>query len=379
MKKDVLNKIVFVVLLFSFVCVSCNNQLTIPVNPVYQSSSIIVKKIQIFKQKGLLDNFGLINDRSCVSDEELNNLVFFVEHTEDCIIEILEEENGKESLDVLNAIYEERSIGDVYDAMMLLSPTIADEFASSLIEISNSVTDFSSRSVDNFSSFRDIKINFGLNDLTEDRKVDLSKSYNWGCVAGYIGAAAAATAGFVMYKFGGFWTRIAGLAAGGVGVAAMATFIGVWQESADWMVFQNLCIAIYETTEIIKKLYQRLSEKEKVMLFLDELSHKLQRFLKTKPEASYQITPLLLYIDSNYTKFNNLNEAIKACIEVHNKNTDFIPKTVSVSVSTAAVYAVAYFTGFAALVNGWKKYIESLIPEWLTITIDTIEITIYFP
>lgn len=62
------------------------------------------------------------------SDIDYENLKYFVDNTEECIAEILQEENGEKSIVVLNTIYAEKTVGEVYDAMEALSPELATEY-----------------------------------------------------------------------------------------------------------------------------------------------------------------------------------------------------------------------------------------------------------
>lgn len=377
-RNNFLNRFIFSLVLLSMMCVSCNTQYILNIHSDNKkSSNTIVMKIQEFRKNGQLNYLDLSNGRFASSEEEVNALLYFVDNTEECIAEIQSEENGEKILDVLNAIYGEATVGEVYDAMLSLSSELANEYETALVNIYNEDLDTSDRSIYNLNSIRNIKLSFSNNACDSScRNIDLSKSYNWGSVIGYIGASAAAIAGFLMYKFGGFWTRIAGLAAGGVGVAAMAVFIGVWQKSVDWYVFQNVCISTFNTVKSIVELKSRLSEKEKVMLFLDELSTNLQKYLKQKPEAASQVNSLLAYLDENYFNFKTLSETYKAFFKYFNDNTEFAQKTLSVTTATASVAAVAYCTGFSSVINGWLTSLKNLVPEWLTITLDSIIIRI---
>ena len=112
------------------------------------------------------------------------------------------------------------------------------------------------------------------------------------------------------------------------------------------------------------------------MLFLDELSTNLQKYLKQKPEAASQVNSLLAYLDENYFNFKTLSETYKAFFKYFNDNTEFAQKTLSVTTATASVAAVAYCTGFSSVINGWLTSLKNLVPEWLTITLDSIIIRI---
>ena len=371
-----MDKVICIIILLSFICVSCNTEIIVYNQNKNENNEIIVNKINIFKQNGLLDYLDDNVRAVCPEESTIEQMKYFVNNPEECINNIKKDEYGEKYLNILNAIYGESSIGEVYDAMYELSPSIANQYEESLISFSNSLDNDSTRTITDLSSIRDVNISFLYFSDKTSRKVDLSKSYNWGTVNGYVGAAAGAVAGFLMYKFGGFWTRIAGLVAGGVGVSAMGVIIGVWQYSTDWKIFQNLCISSYQTVKSIIDTKSFLSDKEKAKLFLSDLSRKLKEYLNKNPEAASQINSLLSFIDKNYYNFSGLLDAYKACFNHFNNNTEFAKKTVTVTTATVTVASASYLTGFSSVVNGWLKYLNDFIPDWLTITLDGIIISI---
>lgn len=385
MKNFFFCKIIAGIVVMCFTCVSCNIQNIIYYEELknensYNEKNIISTKIKAFKEKGLLDFLDeTSSSRMCSLTETMNRdeLIYFVENTDECIQEIQLSENGTESLNVLNAIYSESSIGEVYDAMYDLSPELAFEYEKSLVEIHNMNTS-SSRAITGIESIRDIHISFDYTNNPIAKAVDLSESYNWGTVSGYIAASAGAIAGLLMWRFGVLWVKVAGLIAGGVGVTAMSIIFIVWQNSPDWKIFQTLCVAIIDTATNVSKLFTTFSDKEKANKFLEELTKKLKEYVKTTPEAASQINSLLSFIDSNYLKFRNLEEASTACFNHYNGDTEFVAKSISVVASTSAVAAVAYLTGFAAMVQGWIASLTNLIPEWLILSESGFAISLVF-
>lgn len=347
---------------------------------ISSSNQIIVNKITEFKQKGLLDYIYNDSSRSVIddnSDVDYKNLKYFVDNTEECIVEILQEENGEKSLAVLNTIYAEKTVGEVYDAMEALSPELATEYENALVNIYNEEINDNARSINNISNLRDIKINFTPFESTS-RAVDLSKSFNWGTVSGYLAASAGAIAGFLLWKYGGFWTRIGGIVAAGVGVSTMSVIMVVWQKSSDWKIFQNFCTSIYESVSECVDIYKNLSDSEKAQKFLEILYEKLKNYIEENPDAATQVDELLSYIDKNYTKFANLAEATKSCISYYSSNTYLIPKILSVTAATVAVGAVAYATGFTGMIKGWISSLTNLIPKWLVISGNGFSINLAF-
>lgn len=370
-------------LLSSFVYVSCMQNAISSVElqkNISSSNQIIVNKITEFKQKGLLDYIYNDSSRSVIddnSDVDYKNLKYFVDNTEECIVEILQEENGEKSLAVLNTIYAEKTVGEVYDAMEALSPELATEYENALVNIYNEEINDNARSINNISNLRDIKINFTPFESTS-RAVDLSKSFNWGTVSGYLAASAGAIAGFLLWKYGGFWTRIGGIVAAGVGVSTMSVIMVVWQKSSDWKIFQNFCTSIYESVSECVDIYKNLSDSEKAQKFLEILYEKLKNYIEENPDAATQVDELLSYIDKNYTKFANLAEATKSCISYYSSNTYLIPKILSVTAATVAVGAVAYATGFTGMIKGWISSLTNLIPKWLVISGNGFSINLAF-
>lgn len=186
------------ILLTSFVYVSCMQNVISSVElqkDISSENQIIVKKVTEFKRNGLLDymyneSCRVVVDFENDSDIDYEKLRYFVENTEDCVSEILKEEDGEKSIVVLNAIYGEKTIGDVYDAMENLSLELATEYENALIEVFNEDISGNARCISDISTLRDIKINFTPFESTS-RAVDLSKSFNWGTVNGYIAASAA--------------------------------------------------------------------------------------------------------------------------------------------------------------------------------------------
>lgn len=374
-KKSISNKIICSLVLLSFMSVSCNIHYPITIiDSESKSSNIIVSKIQDFKRNGLLDCFNSNNARYATTEDELNELDYFFNNTEECVLEIEKEKDGDKILEVLNLIYGEGSIGEVYDSMCSLSSELADEYEESMVNIYNETISENENSIDALQAIRNIKLSFCDDNST--CRADLSKSYNWTYVNTYIGASASAIAGLLMYKFGGFWTRIAGLVAGGAGITAMGTIMIIWQNSIDWQIVQNFGFSIFNTICSIITLKTNLSDKEKAKLFISEISSKLQAYTKQHPEAASQMNSLLAFLDRNYCNFQSLHKAIQEFFNCFDKDTNFAKKTVTITAATASVAAVAYGTGFSVLVNGWMAYLKGLIPEWLSISLDGIVIII---
>lgn len=371
------------ILLTSFVYVSCMQNVISSVElqkDISSENQIIVKKVTEFKRNGLLDymyneSCRVVVDSENDSDIDYEKLRYFVENTEDCVSEILKEEDGEKSIVVLNAIYGEKTIGDVYDAMENLSSELATEYENALIEVFNEDISGNARCISDISTLRDIKINFTPFESTS-RAVDLSKSFNWGTVNGYIAASAAAIAGFLLWHYGGFWTRIGGLVAAGVGVSTMAVIMAVWQKSSDWKIFQNFCTSIYTSVTECVNIYKTFSDSEKAQKFLEILYEKLRKYVEENPEAITQIDVLLSYIDQNYTKFANLAEASNSCVSYYISNICLIKKVVSVTTATVAVCGVAYATGFLATIKGFISSISNLIPKWLVISGNSLSINL---
>lgn len=354
--------------MFSFAFVSCKMQNLLCYSPDENNSSIITSKLGEFKKTGLLDSFYNNYARASVNEFEVENsdIQYFIDNSDECIAEILKEPDGNKSLAVLNAIYSESTVGDIYNAMNNLSSDLANEYESSLVQLYNEQINDEARYATNINTIRDVNIRF-IPDSNLNRSADLSNSFTWGAVSGYIAASAGAIAGLLMWKYGGFWTRIAGLVAGGVGIAAMTTFIVIWQKSPDWKCFQNFCVTAFNFAKHVLNTYKNMSDSEKAKIFLDSFSKSLQEYVAQNSEVAGNIKEILLYIDKNYCEFGSVLEAIKGCIDCYNRNTDFFAKTTSIGASTAAVGVVAFCTCFCALVKGWISSISSLIPEWLTI------------
>lgn len=332
------------------------------------SNYLIVNKVNDFKQKGMLDFLYNTNARVAITDDELNydELRYFVENTEECVSEILKEDNGEKSLAVLNAIYGEQTVGDIYNAMSDLSSELANEYESTLVNIYNEKISDNSRCINNISNLKDLKIDFDFTDTA--RTIDFSESFTWGYVTGYVASSAATIAGLLMWRFGKLWTKVAGLVAAGIGVTSMSTIIVMWQSSTDWKTFQNFCIALYKSTNECYEIYQNCKDEEKAKQFLEILSTKLENYIKQNPESAHQLNKILSYIDENYVNFSNITDTIKSCLEYYNNNTSFFGKVVTVTVATTAVAGVAWGTGFVSLVKGWISSLSNLIPEWLIIT-----------
>lgn len=373
------------ILLTSFVYVSCMQNVISSVElqkDISSENQIIVKKVTEFKRNGLLDymyneSCRVVVDSENDSDIDYEKLRYFVENTEDCVSEILKEEDGEKSIVVLNAIYGEKTIGDVYDAMENLSSELATEYENALIEVFNEDISGNARCISDISTLRDIKINFTPFESTS-RAVDLSKSFNWGTVNGYIAASAAAIAGFLLWHYGGFWTRIGGLVAAGVGVSTMAVIMAVWQKSSDWKIFQNFCTSIYTSVTECVNIYKTFSDSEKAQKFLEILYEKLRKYVEENPEAITQIDVLLSYIDQNYTKFSTTFDAIKSFWNYYNDNSDFATKMNLIIISTSGVAFVAYGTGFVGIIKGWFSSFSNLIPSWLTVTSNGFSISLGF-
>lgn len=383
MKKETsFYRIIALILLSSFLYVSCMQNVISSVEfqkDTSTSNQTIVNKIAEFKQNGLLDYIYNDSSRAIVvddnSDIDYENLKYFVENTEECVSAILQEDDGEKSIAVLNAIYDEKTVGEVYDAMEDLSPELATEYENALVNIYNEEINDNARSISNISTLRDIKIKF-THFEDSSRAVDLSKSFNWGTVTGYLAASAGAIAGFLLWKHGGFWTRIGGLVAAGVGVSAMAVIMTVWQKSSDWKIFQNLCTSVYTTVSEYVDIYKNLSDSEKAQKFLEILYEKLKKYIEENPDAATQVDVLLSYIDKNYTKFLNLADAAKSCISYYTSNTYLIPKISSVTVATVVVGVAAYATGFVGMIKGWISSLTNLVPSWLTITSNGFSISL---
>lgn len=379
MKNKLLNTFIAIVIFISFCFSSCSN-LFIMQEDKKKSETIIGEKLQIFKEKGLLDSVLLNNcARSLEVDsksveEEIN---FFINNTDSCIEKIQNSKNGDKEIAILNSIYAENTIGEIYDSMLDFSNDLANEYETAIVALYNESVADSARFISNISTIRNIKSSFCVYE-DSSRKADLSKSFSWGCVSGYVAASAGTIAGLLMWHYGGFWTRIAGLVVGGVGVATMATFYVIWQNSSEWLLFQSVCEATYNFVIKTNALFSNLTDKEKAQQFLNKAAESIVNYAKNNPQIASECDVLLKFIDDKYFKVRSFTEAWGSLITFFNDNTDYFGKTATVLTSTVAVGAVAWGTGFTGIVNGWIDTVKGLIPEWLTIRKDGFDISIKF-
>lgn len=369
-KKNQFYQFIAIAILPCITFFSCNMQnffyiSELETNNYSNSNYLIVNKINEFKQKGMLDYLYNTNTRVAITDDEFNydELKYFVENTEECVSEILKEDDGEKSIAVLNAIYGEQTVGDIYNAMADLSSELANEYESTLINIYNEKINDSSRCINSILNLKDLKINFDFTAIT--RTIDFSESFTWGYVTGYVASSAATIAGLLMWRFGKLWTRVAGFVAAGIGVTSMSAIMLMWQSSTDWKTFQNFCLALYKSVNECYEIYQNCKDEEKAKQFLAILSTKLENYIKQNPESAHQLNKILSYIDENYANFSNMADTAKSCLEYYNNNTSFIGKLVTV---TVAKTGVAWGTGFVSLVKNWVSSFTNLIPEWLIIT-----------
>lgn len=134
MKKSFFYSITSTFVMFSFAFVSCKMQNLLCYSPDENNSSIITSKLGEFKKTGLLDSFYNNYARASVNEFEVENsdIQYFIDNSDECIAEILKEPDGNKSLAVLNAIYSESTVGDIYNAMNNLSSDLANEYESSI-------------------------------------------------------------------------------------------------------------------------------------------------------------------------------------------------------------------------------------------------------
>ncbi len=355
----------------SFTFVSCNFSSIIQDVKSDNSNYTITKKLLGFKEKGMLDNFYASSRSLDLSDEDLKDVQFFIENSDKCITETLSQEGGKENIDLINCIYEEKTIGEVYDAMKEVSQDLADEYEKSLIDLTGSEVVEDSRSITCVEDIKDIKLCFDNESASSSREL-VDGTYTWGTVAGYIGCSAAAIAGFLCYRFGFFpWVKIAGLIAAGVGVVGMGVFIVVWQKSEEWIVIQNFAKAVFEiTSSFTDKTFN--SDEEKLQLFLDNMIAKTQSYIDNQSLYHQTYNDILIYLGTLYKDAKSMESAIQLFFTELFKWMDFTGKTISVIAATSAVVVAFMASGLYTQALALLEQIKAVVPSFIQIAGNTL-------
>ena len=366
-KKSFIPKIIGLTILTSFTFVSCNFSSIIQDVKSDNSNYTITKKLLDFKEKGMLDNFYASSRSLDLSDENLKDVQFFIENSDKCITETLSQEGGKENIDLINCIYEEKTIGEVYDAMKEVSQDLADEYEKSLIDLTGSEVVEDSRSITCVEDIKDIKLCFD-NESTSSSRELVEGTYTWGTVAGYIGCSAAAIAGFLCYRFGFFpWVKIAGLIAAGVGVVGMGVFIVVWQSSPEWKIVQNFCSAIYETYSVILEKYSNMPIEYQRQFFIDNVEKELYQYLDKQNVYHQNYEELCKYMEQVFGLSSSLQDSIKSFGDYLFNYEDLRSKTISVVVCTLGVIGAFMYSGLQTQVLAFLESIKSLFPSCIQI------------
>lgn len=228
-------------LIITFLLGSCSNNLSehsqLSVNLQKTGRSEIAKTISDMKDNGLFDSFiKKVEERSAennLSEEDLQ-VLRFINETDEVLDEISKGENGDKELKIINCLFCEATVDDVMNAFYDLSEDMGDAYKDKInslnqMSLSASDTEFSRNACTNTHS---IKLSYYLNNNIESRRAyapDFDKSTrNW-----YTGFCAASIAGCIAASYGGFWTRIVGIAAATAGLGSMAAQLGIWCYCSD--------------------------------------------------------------------------------------------------------------------------------------------------
>lgn len=240
MKKQLFKNVISL-LVITFLLGSCSNNLSehsqFSVNVPKTVKSEIAKNISEMKNNGLFDSFiKKAEERSAenkLSEEDLQ-LLRFINETDDVLYEISKEENGDKELKIIECLFCESTVGDVMNAFYDLSEDMGDAYRDKINSLNQKkafdLEAESSRNV--FADTNSIKLCYYLNNDIESRKAyapDFDKSTRYW----YSGFCAASIAGCIAASYGGFWTRIVGIAAATAGLGSMAAQLGIWCYCSD--------------------------------------------------------------------------------------------------------------------------------------------------
>lgn len=201
--------------------------------PPVQGKSKIAKNILEMRNNGLFDSFLIKVENRSVSDDLSEDdllLLRFINETDDVLEEIAQQENGDKELKLIDCLFTESSSDDVINAFYDLSDVMGNEYKQKMELLQNNLAEsYTDRSIGSNNNIQLCYFNPKDYNSRKAYAADFKQSTrNW-----YTGFCAAAVAGCVAASYGGFWTRIAGIAAATAGLGSMAVQLGIWCNCSD--------------------------------------------------------------------------------------------------------------------------------------------------
>ena len=241
-----MKKIGFVTLavagLIALAMTGCKNGISIDDTTTFQIAnepkSDIAKNIAVLKEAGLFEELLTNSSRNAVcADNEIKSVHRFITNTDEVLAEIETEENGSEQIKVINALFGGGSTEDFYNAFYYLDAEKAGDFLNAINEIEENQFQANNKAV-----ARSVASSQKLN-LTyypfqnEVARGAYASNLEWSTIGWYTGFCAATIAGMYAASYGGFWVRIAGIAAASAGTASMVIQLKKWADCSQLITF----------------------------------------------------------------------------------------------------------------------------------------------
>lgn len=191
-----------------------------------QAKSEIAKTVASLNKEGYFDLFLTKSRAIDIGNEDLNYIKRFINDTDSVLEEIEFEENGKEQIAVINALFCNGTVEDFAESFAKLDSEKAEDFVSYANKNLNLIGTNSARSISSTA-----KLSYA-NSLNLSTRAAFSSDLEWSTIAWYTGFCASTVAGFYLASYGGLWTRIAGIAAMSAGAISMSTQLTIWCSSS---------------------------------------------------------------------------------------------------------------------------------------------------
>lgn len=200
------------------------------------------ERINNMKEAGLFDSVLGGNSRNVVNenDDELL-LERFINDTDSVLSEISLEENGIEQLEVLDALFNGGTVEDFAEAFAKLDSKKSEEYLD-FVNSNLMIEDETTKSFRSITSKSTINLCYADLDSSCYSRAAYASDLEWSTICWYTGFCASTIAGFYMISYGGFWTRIAGIAAAAAGSISMGIQLSKWIACTDLVEFVSSLI-----------------------------------------------------------------------------------------------------------------------------------------
>jgi hypothetical protein len=212
----------------------------------------ITSKINELNTSGLLTSITSYSSSSRSVSEttstQISEVQKFITNPGDYISTHSDSANNDSSLELINAILNGGTIGEVAEIMSQVSPSMSEEYLENCKTMINQMNSSTGRSAMQSADIKNVKLRFA--DSIPSRAA-FAADLNWDTIYWYYGMCGVTVAGLSAYRWCGWWqpwVGVAGLATAAAGGASMATQLGIWYACTDFRSWADSLIGRDSTT-----------------------------------------------------------------------------------------------------------------------------------